>query len=108
MCAGRRWVIAARSNKSSPCVSKSTQASIGSRFSTLPTSGARRFSIGRSFVASQAFEQLAMIQTLKDEGGIQILTTRLPIRLDASLLTSERLAPRVGQHTDTIQRQFGI
>jgi CoA:oxalate CoA-transferase len=49
-----------------------------------------------------------MIQTLKDEGGIQILTTRLPIRLDASLLTSERLAPRVGQHTGTIQRQFGI
>jgi crotonobetainyl-CoA:carnitine CoA-transferase CaiB-like acyl-CoA transferase len=58
--------------------------------------------------ASQAFEQLAMIQTLKGERGIQILTTRLPIRLDGSLLTSERLAPRVGQHTDTIQRQFGI
>jgi CoA:oxalate CoA-transferase len=58
--------------------------------------------------ASQAFEQLAMIQTLKGERGIQILTTRLPIRLDGSLLTSERLAPRVGQHTDTIQREFGL
>jgi CoA:oxalate CoA-transferase len=57
--------------------------------------------------ASQAFEQLAMIQTLKGERGIQILTTRLPIRLDGSLLTSERLAPRVGQHTETIQREFG-
>ena len=58
--------------------------------------------------ASQAFEQLAMIQTLKDERGIEILTTRLPIRLDGSLLTSERLAPRVGQHTDAIQREFGL
>ncbi|MGA8216149.1 MAG: CaiB/BaiF CoA-transferase family protein [Candidatus Sulfotelmatobacter sp.] len=58
--------------------------------------------------ASQAFEQLAMIQTLKGERGIEILTTRLPIRLDGSLLTSERLAPRVGQHTATIQREFGL
>jgi crotonobetainyl-CoA:carnitine CoA-transferase CaiB-like acyl-CoA transferase len=58
--------------------------------------------------ASQAFEQLAMIQTLKDERGIEILTTRLPIRLDGSLLTSDRLAPRVGQHTETIQREFGL
>ena len=58
--------------------------------------------------ASPAFEQLAMIQTLKDERGIEILTTRLPIRLDGSLLTSERLAPRVGQHTETIQREFGL
>jgi CoA:oxalate CoA-transferase len=58
--------------------------------------------------ASQAFEQLAMIQTLRNERGIEILTTRLPIRLDGSLLTSERLAPRVGQHTETIQREFGL
>jgi CoA:oxalate CoA-transferase len=58
--------------------------------------------------ASQAFAQLAMIQTLKDDRGIQILTTRLPIRLDGSLLTSEQLAPQVGQHTETIQREFGL
>ena len=57
--------------------------------------------------ASEAFEQLAMVQTLGD-GGIEILTTRLPIRLDGGLLTSERLAPRVGQHTETIQREFGL
>ncbi|MGA8438230.1 MAG: CaiB/BaiF CoA-transferase family protein [Candidatus Sulfotelmatobacter sp.] len=58
--------------------------------------------------ASQAFEQLAMIQTLRDECGIEILTTRLPIRVDGSLLTSERLAPRVGQHTESIQREFEL
>jgi crotonobetainyl-CoA:carnitine CoA-transferase CaiB-like acyl-CoA transferase len=58
--------------------------------------------------ASRAFEQLAMIQTLRDGRGIEILTTRLPIRVDRGLLTSERLAPRVGQHTETIQREFGL
>jgi crotonobetainyl-CoA:carnitine CoA-transferase CaiB-like acyl-CoA transferase len=58
--------------------------------------------------ASQAFEQLAMVQTLRDGRGIEILTTRLPIRLDGGLLTSEQLAPRVGQHTETIQREFGL
>lgn len=58
--------------------------------------------------ASEAFEQLAMVQTLGDERGIEILTTRLPIRLDGGLLTSKRPAPRVGQHTATIQREFGL
>jgi CoA:oxalate CoA-transferase len=58
--------------------------------------------------ASEAFEQLAMVQSLGDGRGIEILTTRLPIRLDGGLLTSERLAPRVGQHTETIQREFGL
>jgi len=56
--------------------------------------------------ATQAFEQLAMLQTLKDGGGIEILTTRIPIRVDGSLLTSEQLAPRVGQHTEKIQKEF--
>src|SRR5258707_7166994 len=58
--------------------------------------------------ATEAFEQLAMLQTLKDGGGIEILTTRPPIRLDGGLLTSERLAPRVGEHTETIQKEFGL
>jgi CoA:oxalate CoA-transferase len=58
--------------------------------------------------ASEAFDQLAMIQTLRNGDGIEILTTRIPIRLDGDLLTSERLAPRVGQHTETIQKEFGL
>jgi CoA:oxalate CoA-transferase len=58
--------------------------------------------------ASKAFEQLAMVQTLRDGKGVEILTTRLPIRLDGGLLTSEGLAPKVGQHTETIQREFGL
>ena len=58
--------------------------------------------------ASEAFQQLAMLQALTDDRGIEILTTRSPIRLDGSLLTSKRLAPSVGQHTEAIQEEFGI
>lgn len=58
--------------------------------------------------ASKAFEQLAMLQTLTDSRGSEILTTRLPIRLDGRLLTSARLAPRVGEHTEMIQKEFGL
>jgi len=58
--------------------------------------------------ASKAFEQLAMLQTLTDGRGSEILTTRLPIRVDGRLLTSARLAPRVGEHTETIQKEFGL
>lgn len=58
--------------------------------------------------SSEAFEQLAMVQTLRDERGIEMLTTRLPIRLDGDLLTSERLAPTVGQHTEKIQQEFEL
>jgi CoA:oxalate CoA-transferase len=58
--------------------------------------------------ASEEFQQLAMVQPLRDGPGIEILTTRIPIRVDGDLLTSQRLAPRVGQHTETIQREFGL
>ena len=57
---------------------------------------------------SEAFKQLEMVQTLTDGHGIEILTTRLPIRLDGALLTSEGLAPKVGQHTERIQREFRL
>ena len=57
---------------------------------------------------SEAFKQLEMVQTLTDGHGIEILTTRIPIRLDGALLTSEGLAPKVGQHTEQIQREFGL
>ena len=58
--------------------------------------------------ASEAFEQLAIVQTLKNDTGIKVLTTRCPIRLDQSILTSEQLAPKVGQHTEAIRKEFEL
>jgi len=58
--------------------------------------------------ASEAFQQLAMLQTLRNGEGIEVVTTRSPIRIDNALLTSERLAPKVGQHTELINKEFAI
>jgi len=58
--------------------------------------------------ASEAFQQLAMLQTLRNGEGVEVLTTRSPIRIDNTLLTSERLAPKVGQHTELINKEFAI
>lgn len=58
--------------------------------------------------ASEAFRQLGMLQTLTDGQGTEILTTRSPIRLNGRVLSSERLAPRVGEHTLAIQQEFAL
>lgn len=58
--------------------------------------------------ASEAFQQLEMVQTLRNGGDIQIQTTRLPVRLDGHVLKSEKLAPRVGQHNGPIEKEFGL
>jgi len=48
------------------------------------------------------------VQTLRNGTGIEILTTRLPVRLDGQVLKSEKLAPRVGQHNAIIEEEFGF
>jgi CoA:oxalate CoA-transferase len=58
--------------------------------------------------ASEAFQQLEMVQTLRNGDDIQIQTTRLPVRLDGHVLKSEKLAPRVGQHNGPIEKEFGL
>jgi CoA:oxalate CoA-transferase len=58
--------------------------------------------------ASEAFRQLDMVQTLRNGTIAEILTTRLPIRLDGNMLKSEKLAPKVGQHNSVIEKEFGL
>jgi CoA:oxalate CoA-transferase len=58
--------------------------------------------------ASEAFREIDMVQILGDGKGIQVLTTRFPVRLDGAVLKSPLLAPRVGQHTEAIQQEFGL
>jgi CoA:oxalate CoA-transferase len=57
---------------------------------------------------SEAFRQLEMVQTLRDGANIEILTTRLPLRLDGNVLKNEKLAPKVGQHNAVIEEEFGL
>jgi crotonobetainyl-CoA:carnitine CoA-transferase CaiB-like acyl-CoA transferase len=58
--------------------------------------------------ASEAFGELDMVQTLTDGQGIEVFTTRCPIRLDHAILKSQQLAPSVGQQTEAIQKEFGL
>ncbi len=61
-----------------------------------------------ALLASEAMRQLQMIQPLDGKRGCELLTTRCPIRLDQSMLTSSRMAPGVGEHTAAIQQEFGL
>ena len=61
-----------------------------------------------TLLASEAMQQLQMVQKLTGCNGDELLTTRCPVRLDRSLLTSNRLAPNVGEHTAAIQQEFGL
>jgi CoA:oxalate CoA-transferase len=61
-----------------------------------------------TLLASEAFRQLEMVQALHDGANVEILTTRLPLRVDGNVLKSEKLAPKVGQHNALIEKEFGL
>ncbi|MFZ0886183.1 MAG: CaiB/BaiF CoA-transferase family protein [Candidatus Acidiferrales bacterium] len=57
---------------------------------------------------SEAFQQLDMLQTLANGKGLEILTTRCPFRLDHRVLKNQKLAPKVGEHTEAIAQEFAL
>jgi crotonobetainyl-CoA:carnitine CoA-transferase CaiB-like acyl-CoA transferase len=59
------------------------------------------------------FTSLNMVQTVTrpasgDEKAIVMRTTRCPIRIDREVLTSAAPAPRIGEHTRSIRREFRL
>ena len=63
--------------------------------------------------AQEAFRALEMVQDVvrpatNGQDAIKLRTTRCPIRLDGELLLSERPAPRIGEHTVELRREFGL
>ena len=64
-------------------------------------------------VEHEGFKQLNMTQEIQrpSNDGIEdvvITTTRSPLRFDKQLLTSDVGAPRVGQNTDQIRKEFNL
>jgi CoA:oxalate CoA-transferase len=55
-----------------------------------------------------AFRALDMLATVGDGGPISMKTTRCPIRIDEAVLKSPRGAPRLGEHTEAIRKEFGL
>jgi CoA:oxalate CoA-transferase len=53
-----------------------------------------------------AFKALEMVQGVGAGTEREMRTTRCPIRIDGKLLTSEREAPRIGQHNETIAAEI--
>lgn len=54
------------------------------------------------------FKVLDMLQTVRRTNGATLVTTRCPIRVDGEIYKSSLGAPRVGEHTEEIAREFGL
>lgn len=59
-------------------------------------------------MASDAFAQLEFVQEVRRGNGVRLRTTRCPISIDSARLTSPRAAPRPGEHTAEVERQFAL
>jgi CoA:oxalate CoA-transferase len=57
---------------------------------------------------SEGFQVLDMLQTVKREDGVSITTTRSPVRINGARAKFDRAAPRVGEHSAAIRKEFGL
>ncbi len=58
--------------------------------------------------ASEGFRLLDMVQTVGRDDGVSVRTTRSPLRVDGERARVACAAPRIGQDTDEIRREFGL
>ncbi|WP_180900037.1 CaiB/BaiF CoA transferase family protein [Martelella soudanensis] len=54
------------------------------------------------------FKVLDMLQTVTREDGIEIQTTRSPLRVDGKRMQTHRAAPRIGEQSAAIRAEFGL
>lgn len=59
-------------------------------------------------LAHEGFEVLDMLQRVEREDNVSILTTRSPVRVNGVRPKFTRAAPRVGEHSEMIRREFGL
>ncbi len=58
--------------------------------------------------AHDAFKILNMVQTVSRGQGIDMQTTRCPIRIDGEVFLSPKGAPRLGEDTEALMREFSL
>lgn len=56
----------------------------------------------------EAFQVLDMVQEVSRRSGVSLRTTRCPIRIDGAILKNAHGAPRLGEHTEQIAREFSL
>ena len=54
----------------------------------------------------EGYRVLNMELAVKTSNGLEIITTRCPIRVDGRLLLSSRGAPQLGEHNEAIEAEF--
>lgn len=59
-------------------------------------------------VKKDGYKSLEMEQVVKTSGGIEIRTTRCPIRIDGELILSGIGAPSLGEHNHSLEKKFWI
>ena len=59
-------------------------------------------------VKEEGYRILDMEVTVQTSKGISVTTTRCPVRVDGEILLSDKGAPRLGEHNEAIEQQFGI
>ncbi|WP_370880108.1 CaiB/BaiF CoA transferase family protein [Labrys monachus] len=59
-------------------------------------------------LANDGFRTLDMLQTVKRGDGVAVATTRSPIRVDGHRPPVSRAAPRLGEHSAAIRREFAL
>ena len=57
---------------------------------------------------SEGFKALDMLQTVTREDDVNILTTRSPLRINGQRAGSSRAAPKIGEQSAAIRREFGL
>ncbi|HEX4487120.1 MAG TPA: CaiB/BaiF CoA-transferase family protein [Terriglobales bacterium] len=58
--------------------------------------------------AHDGFKALEMVQRVTRRDGVELDTTRCPIRLDGNILTNSKGAPRLGANTEKIRKEFSL
>jgi crotonobetainyl-CoA:carnitine CoA-transferase CaiB-like acyl-CoA transferase len=58
--------------------------------------------------AHEGFKALEMVQRVSRGDGVELETTRCPIRLDGNILKSDKGAPRLGEDTEQIREEFSL
>lgn len=54
------------------------------------------------------FKALEFVQEVERENGTMLKTTRCPVRIDHEKLFSRQAAPRPGEQTETINKEYGL
>jgi crotonobetainyl-CoA:carnitine CoA-transferase CaiB-like acyl-CoA transferase len=59
-------------------------------------------------LASEGFQALDMLQLVERDDDVHIRTTRSPLKINGVRPPISRAAPRIGEHSAAIRREFGL